>query len=1159
MRSVFNVIDSELSGRRLIEASAGTGKTFSLIHIVVRLIVEERIPIERLLLVTFTKAATAELKMRVRELLIRAQEAFTESVPDDSRYDPTLLALIKKWRKAGIEATVFRDAIDRLDDASICTIHSFCQKMLEENKFSSSEGFDFEIGDDADFRDEVIENFLREQITLADSDELKRYLMDKAPWDDILKTLTGTPEDAQITLCQDLLFVSGKTGKHDKKAGWTGSPEQIELENKFRAILENFIKTAPEELKRKKRSTGLRSFNDLLLDMYRELKNDAFVNRVQSRYDGVLIDEFQDTDPIQYAIFKRLFLMNDSRAKSVFFVGDPKQSIYRFRDADINTYLAAQDDIGNISELKVNYRSCPTLLAGINRFFTQSKTPFLDSGLSYSAIDAGARKGPLLIKTGEEFKPIPTFEIWRKTETELNPGGDRSQQVELVANEIAALLSGNVYKNPTEPLKPGDIAVLVRAKTYVPELKEALAKKGIRILFQDENNIFETEEAKEMLRIIEALEAPQDVSALRQARATRLMGETINAIIPEAFEVPEGSAIDDKAALRSRELIEEAVDIWNRRGVSAAFAKIMFECGTQKRLLPVIDGERRLANYQQLIEILQQASASLKSISGLARWLSQQIQSPKDEDLYHLRLDSDADLVNVMTIHKSKGLEYPVVFLLYANALEPKSPGHDKQRVFREIDNGHIKLTLSYCPLYSDVIKSFYHENELETLRLAYVGMTRASQRLVLPLTYFTFRNKLKPPSHAYAQILTGEKAPKVSTFDEAMKDLIKDDPEGIAVHFIDDSTQSFAWHEAMSYQNLKTIEKEKLSVASGRPIPTSWFPTSYTAIARGAAETTEALTLIEEKEDSNEEDTDLVIIERLDKKEPDSLSIMDFERGLESGTFLHTLFEKTDFTIVKNAAAGAPEAEDSLNQKLKRLMTPFQYHLQPYSVEDYLPVFNRLMKDVLCSKIVDQSVFDTPDDLRLCDLNSHLKTAEMSFTIAIGEPTEGREAVSAKNLSRLLSHFDPIYHIQIENDRALRGYLTGAIDLMFKFGGKYFVLDWKGTKLADTPEGFTEERIRAEISRHHYSLQYLIYLVALRRHLSLCGVKDPDEKIAGVIYAFIRGIRRDDEKPFGVFTAKVPATLIACLDEFFECGYHEGAVRAFAAVSERISEHDQT
>ena len=157
MRKEFNVIDSPLCGRKLIEASAGTGKTYSLIHIVLRLIVEERIPIERLLLVTFTKAATAELKMRVREILIRAQQAYENSRDEDTRYDPTLIALIKKWREAEIDPTVIQDAIDRLDDASICTIHSYCQKMLEEHKFSSSEGLDFEIGDDSDLRQEIIE------------------------------------------------------------------------------------------------------------------------------------------------------------------------------------------------------------------------------------------------------------------------------------------------------------------------------------------------------------------------------------------------------------------------------------------------------------------------------------------------------------------------------------------------------------------------------------------------------------------------------------------------------------------------------------------------------------------------------------------------------------------------------------------------------------------------------------------------------------------------------------------------------------------------------------------------------------------------------------------------------------------------------------------
>lgn len=1152
MRKEFNVIDSPLCGRKLIEASAGTGKTYSLIHIVLRLIVEERIPIERLLLVTFTKAATAELKMRVRELLIRAQQAYEDCRNDDTRYDPTLIALIKKWRQAKIDPSVFQEAIDRLDDASICTIHSFCQKMLEEHKFSSSEGFDFEIGDDSDLRREVIEEFLREALTVSDDDEFKKLLLDTEPWDRILIALNSAPKNATVKLFDDLLFIDPKTGQHAKKE-WKKTDNQINLEKSLRSLLTQFIEIAPETLKRKKRENGIRSFDDLLLDMYEELDNRAFVERVQSRYDGILIDEFQDTDPIQYTIFKRLFLAEDSCAKSVFFVGDPKQSIYRFRNADINTYLAAQADIGEICELKKNYRSSPTLVEGINRFFTESGAPFLDAGMGYSAIAAGSNKGPLLLKKGDSFEALPTFAIWTKEKAALNPTGDRNQQITLIANEIAALLSGNVYKSENERLKPSDIAVLFRVKKYVPDFRAALAKKGIRVLFQDENSIFATEEAREMLLIIEALESPQDIKALRLARSTRLMGESINAIIPEAFAHKGQSELDDKAALKARELIEEAITIWNKRGVSAAIAKIMLECGTQKRLLPLQDGERQLANYQHLMEVLQEASLSLKGISGLARWLKQQIQNPPDDEKYQLRLDSDADLVNVMTIHKSKGLEYPVIFLPFANALELGSPGHHKTRVFKSIHNGRISFTFSFYPVYPNIDETLYHEEDLENLRLAYVAMTRASQRLVLPLTYYKSGKAFKITNNAYAKALTGKEKASQSDFETRLNHWLKDAPKGLALRKIADDTQCLQWYEQSAVREDKNEASEELSAACGRVIPTSWFPTSYTAIARGATETTERLTLIEEKEDSD--DNELMNRESHEKndqpKDPQTLTIMDFERGLESGTFLHALFERIGFDIVKKAAEGSAEAEATLNRHLTRLMIPFQYHLQPYGIDGYLPVLNKLLKDVLCSKLVDKGVFGTQTDLRLCDLDAQQKTAEMNFTIAIGSPAEGHRPVSAKNLSKLLKHFDPLYHIEIDNDRELRGYLTGAIDLAFEFDGQFFVLDWKGSKLADTAKGFSNERMLEEIRKHHYSLQYLIYLVALRRHLRFCGIENPEEKMGGVIYAFIRAIRRDDPNPYGVFTARPPKALIACLDEFFENGYHEGSVNAYAQTSQ--------
>lgn len=1146
MSKVFDVVKTPLSGRHLIEASAGTGKTYSLIHIVLRLIIEEKIAIDRLLLVTFTKAATAELKQRVRNLLIQAHEAFLESKEEDERYDKTLLKLIAKWRLMGIKEEVFKEAIDRMDDASICTIHSFCQKMLDEYRISSSEGFDFEFGEDTDFKNEVIEQFLRKELTEASDDRLKAVLLSSSPWRDILDAITAAPMDSTIEFFEQQVFIDPRTGQAQNNL----TDDQVAIEKAVRKILERFIATVPEELRSKKREAGIRSFDDLLMDMYAQLNNTLFIKGVQQRYDGVLIDEFQDTDPIQYAIFKRLFLSGDSTARSVFFVGDPKQSIYRFRNADLNTYLTAKADIAEVYELDVNYRSSPKLLDAFNRFYCTSQKPFLDSGIDYRAIKAGATKSALLVRTPEGEKELPAFEVWQKNEnTALNPASSRDQQSALIANEIEALLSGSVYKAADKKLLPSDIAILVHHKKDAHCLIEYLTKKGIRVLFQDDNNIFQTEEAREMLLVLKAIESPEDVRTLKLARSTRLMGESINNIVPEAFSTDD-EKVDDQAALKARELIEQALILAEKRGIAAALSRIMLECKTQNRLLPVQNGERRLANYQQLIEFLQEASLSLKGISGLTRWLTQKIAHPVDDERYHLRIDSDANLVNVMTIHKSKGLEFPVVFLLYANELNVSGGARYKKNVFKEVRNGKITLKISFTKLYPEVVESINHEQELEILRLAYVAMTRASQRLVMPLTYFKSNSKLKGFDNAYTRSLIGKSSVSSEEFETKVQSFFDQGKDsGIFLRNLDDEIQILDWHQQCVATKLENVHTVELSAAQGQSIPTSWFPTSYTALARGAAETSEALTLIEEKEDSSIEDND-VLIAPVSENQPaaSELSIMDFERGLESGTFLHALFEKADFSLVKEAFEGNDEAEQKLNHQLLRQVQPFKYHMQPYGVEKWLPVFNRLLKDVLCSRIVDRTIFGTQKDLRLCELVQSAKTSEMGFTIPIGETLEGREAISAKNLSRLLKHFDSIYHIEIENNHTLKGYLTGAIDLTFEFEGRFFVLDWKGTKLADQPEGFNAERMLQEVDRHHYSLQYLIYLVALRRHLKFCGIEDADQKIGGVIYAFIRGIHANDYPPYGVLTAQPPLAIIQCLDDFFAHGYDERTIRQFAA-----------
>lgn len=1161
----FNLKTSDINGAFLIEASAGTGKTYSLTRIVLRLLMETDIKINQVLMVTFTKAAAGELKARLRNLLLEVKEAIAE--PDNVNFaDELLYELYQQWDADTVRQRV-DDAIEGLDDCCVSTIHSFCQKMLKEHRFSGQKSGNYELADDADdILTRVVDDFLRKELQNAGDSLLKDILAQSDPADvlySILKKYLALPAHSSYQYYTDW-FVGkyGEVSEEDLKNRKCDSEEVVEF-------LKRFLAWAPNQVQQMKNAQGICTFDDLIVGLEKEL-TPQFSKIIGDQFKAVLIDEFQDTDPTQYNIFKTLFLKatQDDPSRSLIFVGDPKQSIYRFRGADIDTYKKARKDIGKTLNLGRNFRSNAVLLDTINTYFADdgSDYTFGNEDITYTAVTAGSPKLPLYRDINGQKSVLPVLEIWSRDDNKNSLGADdqREQEAQLIANDIYTLLNTNVMIKEGQRLSAKDIVILVRTWKNSEPIIRALNKKKIRCITFEENDVFQTEEADDILRILMAMEIPQDNKRQKLARLTRIMAEHINDVSPEVFQNAPNSSILEKKALEARELIDQARSLFDRKGVASAFALLFEKCQTEKHLLPLSGGEKRLNNYRHIIELLQEQARHLTTLSGLTRWYVKAREQSGGEKR-KIRVESDENLVTIMTIHGSKGLEYPVVYLpgAWNGNHKRSSKDHLCQNIIQS--TGETQLTISFSTQsMNEVDEDIEENNALEGLRLAYVAMTRASQRLVLPLMLRQKANKgdfngpffraltknvqakgnvdlVVEAKTAYLEKVTNNLAnhPEMTqTIEEGLgvshiepHDLIKNYDVPIDI-------EKFDHH--IEYGGDEINEDESLSVAPSRDIHSDWHQSSYSAIIRGAHEQFD-LTNQAEKEDQ---------IDEVESEKPNVVTplpendILNFSRGAESGTFLHAIFERIDFDLVRRAQfEDDTEADEKLLSRADVIARPYAHNFQNLNKE----MLRQLMKDVLCCSIFKD---DDGNDFNLCKIDS--KQREMTFTMAINAPMKGRKAVTVETLSELLKTFEKKYHLPDMTPKALKGFLTGAIDMVFTHKGQFFVLDWKSNFLGENIDDYRMPAMKKAMADHHYYLQYLIYCVALKRFLKSRGIELTDENFGGVIYAFIRGMRINNKQPYGIYFEKPSLALIECLDDFFMNGFDARTVGHYADQAEK-------
>lgn len=1150
----FKLLDDPLRGRTLIEASAGTGKTYSLEHIVLRLVVERGIAIGRMLVVTFTKAATAELKSRIRGKLIAVRNLVTEGVPPT---DKNLFEQFERWKKLELDPDLVRERLDRavreFDDAVILTIHSFCQKTLSDFVFTSGGSYGVDSGEENDLLDRTAEEFLRLEARRANESgataafrALRTLKLDKA-----LSKLAAEPESARSRA----VFSE------------EGFPKNLDAENAaaYEEMLSRFLTWAPARYEALKREASYQTFDDMLVRAEAGLKADpAFAAVVRSHYDVVLIDEFQDTDPLQYGIFSTLF-GDPAYGKTVFFVGDPKQAIYSFRNADFETYRKASDEIGRHRKLAKNFRTTPVLMHFFNLFFERPGT-FLGSGIRYDAVAANEDRPPLIrVDENGVFRPEPALVV-RLGDFE-KPVKDKLFQWEAddIADEIAAMLSErDRHFVKGRPLRPGDIAILVRTRDDGMPLYDALLARGVKVRFPSDKNVFGTEEAKELCTVLEAMAMPSERGFLEAARATRIVGDGLSTYTDEKKRT--------ERLVFLRGVMEAAAERARRSGLTAAFGELFRVCEVERRLLPVAGGERALANYRQLIELLFGMQQSAKTLSGLVRRFEKLIAKGSDKkasvpDEYKVRPDSNDDRVVIQTIHSSKGLEYPIVYLPgcwwgapYKDMAVPMV--HERDGA------GERRLVLFPGEVKPNDLPDFKRAQIEESVRLLYVAFTRASARLTI---YGLPKWKVGGELNSYAwsaffyalaarENLAGwTRDDYLAVWDEFQKGMLgsADDFADVwaktAGRFAEEHPGMTVDSETLKPQKdetglywsispwapredgvpvmLESPEAQALpEPESVRRVDPSWVQTSYTALKKGLFGAHADALRDERATLSGEDETEDDESQELRRRIEDASPMARWRSGAALGVTIHRLFEVVDFhgfECRRVLATDEELADPGLSDEIRRNRLRQRNYLlsilgatpdlvrRGEGLSDEAPGEDRLSpegaKRLEELRTLFDSVLSLPilPDFCLKNLKAECRRSEYGFLLHT-KPNLPKGAFAKKAAELGWKGL---------TQEELSGYLTGSIDLLFEANGKIWILDWKTDNLASNaalreafPEAkdwrdfYAEDAVALHMKEAHYDIQYLCYLAAAKRLLRARLGEGAEDRLGGALYFFVRG-----------------------------------------------------
>ena len=1194
MTTSLNAATLPLRGRHLIEASAGTGKTFTVANLYLRLLIDAQLAtpptVENILVVTFTIAATEELRGRLRSRIAVALQVLDGDSPDDA--DATLHAVLEPHRSEPATRTRLELAYQCMDQAAIFTIHGFCDRVLREQAFESGELFDAELQADVetlklraaqawwrthvtpmstdeiemiphhwrtpaavlnrlssvitDPATQLVPQFSAEDIQRVQNDYQSAWQVFRAAW-----TAEGESWTAQILAGVQSKLINKSNGKYTaetvahaaqlarslvqqedmpahienhlsvfgnialsastRKGRESETPQSelgdcidsllttsnlmklqqlVELQNNAKAVISR-------DLAQRKLIARQRTFDDLLLQLRTVLygqNGDRLTEVLRARYPVGLIDEFQDTDRIQYEIFNKLFPVDPKRPTALYLIGDPKQSIYRFRGAEISMYMRARNSADDQHPLDENWRSSAGLLNALNALYTQSAHPFGSAAIQYQPVTAGgSAEGKALTLKGKVLAPLQ-FDCIDVTDEKL-PNVDQSEQVLALncAQRVAMILAEGNARLGNTPVEAKDIAVLVPTHLHAQAIRNALLKVGVASAMQSRESVFQSSESLDILALLRVLARPGDSTSLSRVLVSPLGGYSAQELLKQRNDASGWQHIEESVQ-RCREQCRQA-------GPQAAVLRFMSLFNSRVRASGTVAGQSRgidriLGNYLHLADLLQAAWYEQPDILALLKTAQRWRELGADEAM-QLRLESDESLVQIMTVHKCKGLQFPVVMLPFACMGKDPAVKGDAVTV---TDKGLTLLDVGSDQLVERQAQITQAQQD-ESMRALYVALTRAEQSCWIGV----IANK-NARFAALWQLLGVPRPASTGKTDDCQL------PVNTALDQLISTCPDIAKSEVLTVQNVlpakqSTDAAQRARIAK-RYVQSSWRVGSYTGLARGA---THAI----EQPDHDAADVQTTRPETIDHNSP-----YHFPRGAEAGTLIHAVFEHLDFRSTSQ----------------QQLQDYAEKQLRAHGVDtQWIPALCQLVRNTL----------DTP--LEMSGLSggfslSALDTKDRLDELGFHFPVQSLQAEQLVNLLReaeVLGAEDGLLFDRLD------GYMTGFIDLTFRHDNRWYIADYKSNHLGYEPEDYNQNVLTEAMKHHRYDLQYLIYAVALRRYLSnRLPDFNSERDFGGVFYLFVRGMpgqtdpKKTDPKktenynPTGVYVARPPEKLLDALDQ---------------------------
>ena len=1201
MLNAEKMLSIDLYGIKLIEASAGTGKTYTIANLYLRYILEGRSPSE-ILVVTFTNAATEELRGRIRARLFQTLQLFETPIATSDQF---LNAIVSQWQNFDLtQQALWFDRLQLslrcMDEASIWTIHSFCQRAMQDHALQSNQFFETHLmADDRLLWDQALKDWWRSQSycleasdwvlfesslgnvqtfiklqqeirnshavkwcpvvhkTLADlydewnalglivnqladawqihRDTIFEVLLDskalsrgvKLPYhkDNLEEFIAEIdhwlhfdqpPSIQPFTLPSNAKYLSTSELYAHSKPSLKGKDatldhsfflaiddflsQVVKVQSDCRSVaLLNAFEYSTENVREQKNASRSLAYDDqlsLLLDALRQPQSDKLIDDLRSHFPVAMIDEFQDTDSTQYEIFERLYF--SQHHLSLTMIGDPKQAIYSFRGGDIFTYMKARNAPEvSLWSLKTNWRSQPDLIKAVNCIFSHHKTPFIyDDAIKFTEAEAAPQSSAAGLElNGSRQLPMTLWHIPLNEKNKTFSKDLISQRLnEATANEIVRLISAGQKGEASfgeSSLRSGDIAVLVRTSREGDELRQVLSRKGIKSVTIGKDKIFNSEEAYALYELLQAVGHYTDRQGLRQAIACSLLDydyQRIAAIVDDADSWQQWMGI-----------FRDLHKLWVEKGFIAMFQPLLHRLEIGQTLALSENAERRLTNLLHLGEVLQQQSRLCAGIDNLLAWYQKQMTAT-DTDEAELRLDSDAALVKIVTIHKSKGLEYPVVFLPFLWSCRAANfKANDLIRFHDDQYNPVIDLGSNQRKQHECIAEK---ERLAEDLRLLYVALTRARSKVYLAWgDVGNAVSKGQPYQSALAFLLHSKQTPE---------DLMMQLPNGFSDPTIIPS----------DLEKLVTKSNGQIEVV---PLPencdsvTKLFSNNFSALLEVAPYQSQKIPAWRIASFSSLT-RDIHQVSHRGSNTIGNDTIFNFPAGSHTGLLLHHLLEELDFCT-------------NIAEQCERLIPKFSARFGLDAPEHHKTLVHWI-EQIVSTKL-------DSNGLSLSQLGHKQRLNELSFDFSLGD-------LNVDYLNALLVTFSKHRGIKSSispiSATRFRGLITGVIDLIFEFEGKFYVADYKSNHLGHSFDDYKPNALNQAIIDRRYDLQYLIYSIALHRYLATRILDYQYEThFGGVYYLFIRAMRSEFNSTFGVFFDRPSFDHISALEQLLMSPFDSG------------------